>query len=189
MNVSQIFPFPSKELALAELERDACYPKINRNDISAIIDRAWQTGVSAAQELRSSSGDERDFGVITHDSGLTVRLVEKDYIAGGTTRYFSEYLSGKKLIMLYTLSIKLWAKNNSLQPELAQNLILAHEFFHFLEWTKLGLTSKQHLVYMLKIGSIKIGRTGIRALSEIGAHAFARTYFNIDSIPDQTKLD
>ena len=36
---------------------------------------------------------------------------------------------------------------------------------------------REYQVPMLTIGRWKIGATGIRALSEIGAHAFARTYY------------
>lgn len=36
--------------------------------------------------------------------------------------------------------------------ETAQNVILSHEYFHFLEWTKLGLTSREYQVPMLKLG-------------------------------------
>ncbi len=77
---------------------------------------------------------------------------------------------------LYLKSIELWAKENSLDLRSAENLILSHEFYHFLEWTKLGLTSRLYQVPMIQLGKLKFGHTGIRALSEIGAHAFAGTY-------------
>ena len=48
--------------------------------------------------------------------------------------------------------------------ETAQNVILSHEYFHFLEWTKLGLTSREYQVPMLKLGPLKLGKTGVRAL-------------------------
>jgi hypothetical protein len=76
-------------------------------------------------------------------------------------------------------------KNNALVlgaragEKTAANLILSHEFFHFLECTGLGLTSRMYQVPMIVIGPLKIGRTGIRALSEIGAHGFARTYYDL----------
>ena len=90
-----------------------------------------------------------------------------------------DYLSGRKQISLYTRSIALWAEENKLDDETARNLILSHEYFHFLECNGLGLTSRLYQVPILIIGPLKIGRTGIRALSEIGAHAFAHTYHNL----------
>ena len=59
------------------------------------------------------------------------------------------------------------------------NLILSHEYFHFLEVTELGLTSRDYTVPMVQIGPVRLGKTGLRALSEIGAHAFARTYHDL----------
>jgi hypothetical protein len=32
---------------------------------------------------------------------------------------------------------------------------------------------------MVVMGPIKLGKTGIRALSEVGAHAFVRKYFEL----------
>ncbi len=61
----------------------------------------------------------------------------------------------------------------------AENLILSHEYYHFLEWNKLGLTSRDYQVPMISIGPLRLGRTGIRALSEIGAHGFAHTYHQL----------
>jgi hypothetical protein len=97
----------------------------------------------------------------------------------GNMRYFSDYLSGRRQIRLYSRSIALWAEQNQLDEPSARNLILSHEYYHFLECTSLGLTSRLYQVPMFVIGPLKIGRTGIRALSEIGAHAFARTYHTL----------
>jgi len=58
----------------------------------------------------------------------------------------------------------------------AEELILAHEYFHCLECPKIGLTSKQYVVPTLKIGRLVLMTSGIRALSEIAAHGFARTF-------------
>jgi hypothetical protein len=34
---------------------------------------------------------------------------------------------------------------------------------------------------VIQIGSLRTGKKGVRALSEVGAHAFARTYFNLSN--------
>ena len=172
------FPFPSKESAYAEIKRDPCYAKLDEKDLPGIIDRAWETGAAAALSLKDKMGNNDDFFGIAASCGLKVLRRAKDNVIGNT-RYFSEYLSGKSEITLYTISIRLWAAENKLSEEDAQNMILAHEFFHFLECTKIGRTSKQVLVPMIKIGSFTLGKTGIGALSEIGAHAFVRAYFGI----------
>jgi hypothetical protein len=173
-----VFPFPGRELSLKELGYDFCYEKIPPQDRQGAADRAWEKGAAAACVLWEETGGEKNFFLIAGRSGLECRRVPGDYVLGGR-RYFCEYLSGKGLITFYTGSVALWAKENNLEMEEAENLILSHEYFHFLEWTKLGLTSRDYQVPILSLGPLKIGKTGIRALSEIGAHGFARTYYEM----------
>lgn len=171
-------PFPDRTLADQELTYDPCYARIPEADRPLLVEQAWRRGADAARMIYERFGGETDFFKITAASGLTCKQIDKDYIAGNQ-RYFSDYISGQSLINLYLGSIHLWAEQNGLTLEAAQNLILSHEFFHFLECTELGLTSRIYQVPMIKIGPLKIGRTGLRALSEIGAHAFAHTYYEL----------
>ena len=172
------FPFPDRKLADKELTYDLCYAKIPEEDRAVIVENAWQKGCEAARTVFQQEHGSMDFYDITRRSGL--KLIEKntDYVVGGQ-RYFSEYISGQKCINLYTRSIQLWAEQNGLGYEQAVNLILSHEYYHFLEVSRIGLTSRDYLVPMLQIGPVKLGKTGVRALSEIGAHAFARTYYDL----------
>lgn len=171
-------PFPGRGLAEQELSYDPCYAKIPPEDRPGIVDAAWKKGESAARRVFEEFGGERDFLRIAEKSGLKVCMQDVDYVVG-RQRYFSDYLSGKNEINLYLKSIALWAEQNHMTIRDAQNVILSHEYFHVLECTKIGLTSREYQVPMLRIGALKIGSTGIRALSEIGAHAFARTYYEL----------
>ena len=65
-----------------------------------------------------------------------------------------------------------------LTEQRAEELILAHEFYHFLEETKIGKTSERYKLPILSLGPIKIGSTGVRSLCEIGAYGFAKTYWD-----------
>jgi hypothetical protein len=169
------FPFPDFESAQKELSLDYCYNKIPPGDREKIARMAWDRGGGAAETIYKRYEGEADFFVIAEKSGLLCQWMDVDYIAGDR-RYFSDYLSGKNLIRLFTKSITLWAENNNLDEKNAANLIVSHEYFHFLECTELGLTSRLYQVPMIILGALKIGKTGIRALSEIGAHGFAYTY-------------
>ena len=172
------FPFPGRELADQELTYDPCYNKIIPEDRVTIIENAWQKGCSTAEMVFRRENGTADFRQIVKNSGL--ELVEKDidYIVG-KQRYFSDYVSGQKVITLYCQSIRKWAEQNELDYDQAVNLILSHEYYHFLEMNEIGLTSRDYLVPMITIGPLKLGKTGIRALSEIGAHAFARKYHEL----------
>ncbi len=171
-------PFPGRELAQQELSYDLCYDRIPEQDRERIVEMAWQKGCDAARRVFQEQNGSTDFFAIARASGLKLLEKDVDYVAGGQ-RYFSDYISGQSVVNLYVKSIDLWAQQNGMDRRTAENLILSHEYFHFLEWTKLGLTSRDYQVPMLRLGPLSIGKTGIRALSEIGAHAFARTYYEL----------
>lgn len=171
-------PFPGRELADEELSRDICYGKIPECDRPVITENAWMKGIRAAELVFKRYRGEKNFMRIVKESGLTCETVDTDYVMGNQ-RYFSDYLTGQKLIHLYMKSISLWAEENGMETDEAVNLILSHEYYHFLEWSELGLTSKDYQVPIVRLGRLKIGRTGIRALSEIGAHGFACRYHQL----------
>ena len=147
-------PFPGRELADQELTYDVCYAKILPQDRASIVERAWRKGEQAARDIFVKYGGETDFFKIAADSGLVCECVDKDYISGNQ-RYFSDYISGQSRIHLYLGAIRLWAQENGMTLETAQNVILSHEYFHFLEWTKLGLTSRE---YHAEAGAFEAGK-------------------------------
>ena len=170
------YPFPGRELAMDELRRDVCFLKIPPSDYEKVIDIAWDSGTNAAKEM-SFDFLSKSIGQIAEDSGLRVVRKNSDNVIGGT-RYFCDYLTGQSEIILYLKAVQLWADQNKLEMQLAENLILAHEYYHFLEYSRIGFTSRKYSVPAIKIGNLSLGKTGIRAMSEIGAHAFAFVYYN-----------
>lgn len=172
------FPFPTRELALKELSWDRYVMRIPEEDKEHIVDLAWSKGECAAHMVFEESNGQSDFFQICKDAGMTIIKKDIDCVYGNQ-RYFSDYVSGTKEITLYEQSCALWAKQNQLDLYEAQNLILMHEFFHVLETTRLGLTSKEYTVPLFAIGPFKLGKTGIHALSEIAAHAFTNTYYGL----------
>lgn len=172
------FPFPGRELADRELTYDPCYQKIPEADRAAIVEKAWQKGCRAAEMVYERENGSTDFHDIARNSGLKIMEIPKDYVVG-KQRYFSDYISGQKLVNLYSHSIQKWAEQNELEYADAVNLILSHEYYHYLEVNEIGLASRDYTVPMVVIGPMKLGRTGIRALSEVGAHAFVRKYYEL----------
>ena len=175
-----VFPFPTKELAEQELRYDSCFAKIPSEDCKQIVEKAWEIGVQQAQRIYQKENHSYDFIKICEKSGCQIIRKNIDCVIG-KQRYFSDYVSGTNVITLYMKSVEIWALENHLELETAIKLILSHEYFHFLEMNEIGQTSKIYQVPMLQIGPFQIGKTGIHALSEIGAHAFARTYYELSS--------
>jgi hypothetical protein len=170
------FPFPDKELSKDELSRDLLYEKIPVEDRDKLIEKAWEIGVSEARKYVALYPD-KDIYYIAKSVNLNVAKEDIDRI-NGKMRYFSEYTSLDNKITIYKGSIKKWAKSNKCTYEEAEEIILAHEFFHFLECKHIGEVSKIYQVATLKIGKKVLLKSGIKALSEIAAHGFAYEYYS-----------
>lgn len=171
----RIYPFPDKIASREELKRDLLYHKIPPEDLEAMADRAWETGVAAAMTALEEHPGESIYNLAAAE-GLKVERRDVDKVSGNV-RYFSEYYSGRKTIFLYEASVRKWAEANRLTRDAAEELILSHEIFHHYECTRLGPTSRQYTVPQIELGPLKLGSAGIRALSEIGAHGFSYTWY------------
>lgn len=170
------FPFPGKDLAKEELLRDYSIKKIPEEDVDLIVDIAWEKGIEVSEYIKSKYSNYKDFKNIVHEYDLKVIDKDKDFVVGNT-RFFSEYYTKKNEIVMYLESIKMWSKTNNLSFDQGYNLILCHEFFHYLEYTTFGLTSKLYQRPLFKIGNFSVGKTGVKAMSEIGAHSFVYNLF------------
>ncbi|MBQ6797787.1 MAG: hypothetical protein IJP11_00955 [Oscillospiraceae bacterium] len=173
----EFYPFPDKASSMQILQRDPCYFKIPADEVPAVFERAWNTGLKEANRFFSTVTPDDDFMTEALSArGITVKAFDSDYVVGNT-RFFCEYLSEKNIVHVYRDAITVWAETNGFTYRDSLNLILAHEFFHHLEWHVIGLVSKQYLVPMLRIGRFSIGKTGIAALSEVAANAFANRIY------------
>lgn len=168
------FPFPDRDASFKILRNDPCFGKIRPEDVDKAFDEAWNCGVEEASRFVKKYGKKGSLSMfdVYPYLGFQVESFDKDYVMGGT-RYFCEYTSKGNHISIYSKSVELWARSNGFTYEDGLNLILAHEFYHYLEAHEIGYTSKHYLVPMVKIGPVRIGKTGVPALSEVAANAFA----------------
>lgn len=148
------FPLGDMEICYEELRRDLLYDKIPAHVRQEICRRAWETGVRAAwgqadkgqvDKGRADKGQMAEIGRLIEKQKLRVQRLEKDWVVGGM-RFFGEYVDGQKKIILYNGSVSRLAGSCGLSHAQAEELILAHEYYHFLECTCLGRTSRQYTV-------------------------------------------
>lgn len=177
---SVTFPFPDKTLALKELKDDPASCSLSEEECFKALDAAWSFGEKTADKIWAETGHEREIRNVLKDRGVKVISIDSDNVICGR-RYFSVYETGNDEIRIYTVAVRLWAEKNGIDYETAVDLILCHEFFHYLEANEIGFASKLVSLPIIRIGKYSIGKKGIRALSEIGAHAFARTYFGLSN--------
>ena len=69
----------------------------------------------------------------------------------------------KRLVVVNTPSLRMWADHHGVDLGTAVDMALCHEYFHHLEWTRLGLTSLALDVPLLRVGPIRVGRVRFRA--------------------------
>lgn len=168
------YPFPNKENSMQELREDYVFSKIEPNEVERIFEEAWAVGEEQARRFLAGHRQETRLVMreILEDKGVTVLVQDVDYVLG-KRRYFCEFLSGRNQLKIYKKSVELWCEENGFGYEEGLNVILCHEYFHYLEWNEIGMASRIYQVPILKLGPLKIGKTGVPSLSEIGANAFA----------------
>lgn len=168
------YPFPDKKNSLSIFYSDYVFPKIDKEKVEAIFEDAWNTGEEQARLFLQRYGGDEPLQMLKILEKNGVRIVRRDIDnVLGRQRYFCEFFSKKKELFIYTESVHLWCESNHVSYEKGLNLILCHEYFHYLEQIETGMISRRYQVPILKLGPIKVGKTGIPSLSEIAANAFA----------------
>lgn len=181
----KIFPFPDREDSMEELKTDVLYTRIPLKDRENLCEMAWERGVHTARKIIEKYPGRR-IDEIAGLEGVRVLVLPEEPVNGGL-RTFGAYYPKSSQMVLYAGSIARWAKANTMSLAEAEDLVMAHEFFHFLECTRVGESSDLYRLPILKIGKLVLLRSGVRALSEISAHGFARTYYETQEFIDVTE--
>ena len=152
-------PFPGREKSIEVLQQDYVFNKIPLEQHEVIVSMAWERGKQA------------DFVQIMLRNNFTIQYFDQDFVSGNI-RYFADIQPKSKHVCIYTRSIQLWAEKNECTYELAEELILMHEYFHYWDSMQVKSTSRLYMVPTIIIGPIRLGKTGVAALCEIAANAF-----------------
>lgn len=174
---NRLFPLPDLASAKREFERDPLYRRIPPEKAEAVLAKAWRTGAAAAEKLRAERGFAIRISDLAAENGMELVRETGDCVAAGL-RSFGEYSSDPDRIVLYLGAIGKWAEANGWETDAAEEMSAAHEYFHYLEHSRLGPTSRQCVVATLRIGNFVLLQSGVRALSEIGAYGFASAWLS-----------
>lgn len=157
------------------LKRDPVYGKIEKEKRKGMIKTAVSMGRDRAAELSADEKWKESDTLFEYleKIGITVKRVNQDFLVNDT-RYCADIAPKKKEILVYEKSVEIWAKERGYSLENARNFILIHEIYHYLEYDRNKFASAAYQVPMLKLGKIELGKTGIAAMGEIAANAFAK---------------
>lgn len=170
-------PFPGREKSIEVLRQDYVFNKIPLEQHEVIVCIAWERGKQAARQFLKKDGrlvdspETADFVQIMLRNNFTIQYFDQDFVSGNI-RYFADIQPKSKHVCIYTRSIQLWAEKNECTYELAEELILMHEYFHYWDSMQIKSTSRLYMVPTIIIGPIRLGKTGVAALCEIAANAF-----------------
>jgi hypothetical protein len=188
----EIFFGNSNELGMFELQNDPLFSKIPSENYRQLINKAWSIGSSTACKYSQQYGTRIPEKLVER-LGLVLTEKEQGFVAP-QYRICSEYYSNLRQIILYQDTIKgelekLQAKGFTKYKDYTEirSLFIAHEIFHHIECHDIGLTSKTDKLIIFKLGPWRI-TSGIRALSEIGAHGFTKTLLNLEEETNHESL-
>jgi hypothetical protein len=173
-------------LALCELSNDLLYDKIPKERISYYIDESLAAGSAAAKEY-----DGMDIRELYQRNGIKIEYCKENKSTFGVVLR-GQMVMGKEQakVELYSASIQSLANNSSIygtEPidlDMALNIHLAHEFFHFIE-NKQGKSVSEQLDSVVIMKLFGLQRKGnINRCSEIAAHAFAKELLHLPCLPN-----
>ncbi|SFA75972.1 hypothetical protein SAMN04488072_101434 [Lentibacillus halodurans] len=160
------------------LKADPLYDRLDKKQQEEAVAAAVQTGESYAAWLRQHFKE----GCISEVLLALDINVKQEHVPNARLSPYSIYRIKTKTITLHVNIIEdlvedlIKITNEISYDELSENVmnvILFHELFHHLEESKFKKASKQYQVKVINLGFFSIS-SGIKALSEIGAHTFTK---------------
>ncbi|WP_172251772.1 hypothetical protein [Saccharibacillus deserti] len=177
-----------KALGLMELKRDPLYRRIPEERLSEYVERSLEFGRSAAAEKQGRSIREW-----LEQDGIAVETVGSSGSLFGTVLRAQIDWTGKvPKITVYRESMNQLAEASAAWPqafgklsaEAAEDIHLAHEYYHWLEYRS-GLFTGERLapVETFRWGPLR-RKVSIRQSGEIAAHAFAQSLLELRHLPN-----
>lgn len=188
MGVEKI-PTTSYDLAYLELKKGALFDKIPKELIDNYITESLEIGKVTAEKYRNKS-----FKELLAENNISFIKKSKRQVANMVTLRGEVNFSNKKnsIITVYEDSLKsivndcnpLLPSNLKLDIKTTLDVHLAHEFFHYLEFSS-GKTVSERLPKIVIGKFFKWERTAeIIQCSEIAAHSFSKHYCNLEVLPN-----
>jgi hypothetical protein len=169
---------PGEAWGLALLAADRVGRRLPRESRLSAVRAALSLGREAAQRCRAAHETHAPV-VLAGQLDVPVCWSAEAPTLGAMLR-IAEYQPRPPLIRLFTESVRAIVRAEGSLP--IPEIYVAHELFHHLEATTLAPASRLARVTLARLGPWTWG-SGVRALSEIAAHAFAQTLLELPCFP------
>jgi len=185
----ETIPTGSEDLACAELRRSPIYNRISENEKRWYVEQSLRIGTDTAEEQLAKG---RGLCVLMRENGVEIVLDGSRSAGHGTAlRSEIEFNKVRTRITVYEDSIKQIAESCAkdcgcglrLTRKEVLDMHLAHEFFHYLEFSS-GMTTSQRLpkVELTYLGVIK-RRIELYECCEVAAQAFSKRFCGLKVLP------
>jgi hypothetical protein len=185
---SDVAAASSETLGLVMLEADPHAWRLDRSTQLAAVADALADGIAAAGNLRTRFPDlspER----IARELGLPVETTDSDPMVGSIWR-FAEYRPRPPRIVLYSRGLGPLERSLTgartaqlLGQATPRDVFIAHELYHHIEAIRPDMPiARRYQPTLFRIGNWH-WRTGIAALAEIAAGAFAQSLLDLPCHP------
>lgn len=144
-----------------------------------IIDSAISLGRDYAEQIAEEFGNQKPRELLKH-FGVQVKDEEAKQDANASFVKFAEYYAKSGIILLNRQAIK--KIDSKLRSELAEDIVLGHELFHYFEANRWGFTSERYIRSVKLFGVVPVKRK-ILSAAEIAANSFTKKYLNLDFNP------
>ena len=175
------FDLPDEVFAFSDLKEDTAYRRIPRQKRRYYLQEPIRLGGQAAIQYRG-----RDLERILRDSGVSVQTLHD-----GPPGYLHAqilYDGDRREVQIYTavarrLSEVMAETPFPFTPEQLQKLFLAHEFYHWLEYSSQTSTDSRCEPVEVRLLGLFRSRVRIRRTSEIAAFQFAKEFCQLSIHP------
>lgn len=174
-------PLSDEACAFSDLKEDFVYARIPRARRGYYIRRGLELGREAAKRYQN-----QDMAALLAKDGVAVRRVEQPSSWGLHAQIC--YDKDVRQIDLFPatareLSQALEGAGLELPPEALERAFLAHEFYHWLEYSAGALASAKCDSVEWKALGVLTRRAQVRRVDEIAAFAFAKEYCRLPIHP------
>jgi hypothetical protein len=191
--LAEIVAASPEMLGLAMLKADPHGWRLDRATQSAAVSDALADGAATAKDLR------KRFPVLTpqevaRELRVPIEMTDDDPMVGSIWR-FAEYRPRPPRIMLYNRGIA--PLERTLAGSLVERLLgratprdvfVAHELYHHAEAVRLEVPiARRYQPTLFRIGNWR-WRTGVAALAEVAAGAFAQSFLDLPCYPSVLNL-
>ena len=181
--IEHLCELPWKVWIVYAMKDEPLRHRMTREQMRAYGAVAVQCGVRTAQQLRAGHSD------LTVQQMLEQNHLELSWQEGPEAEPIFALFTEPAQITVFRNSIQravrfLQAEGVAEQPDAARlpELIMAHEFFHYLAAEDAGMVIHQKLLPIFHLGPLAY-RSRVRILSEIAAMAFARELLQLPYAP------